>query len=125
MDFKPLPFRSALGQYQEQAEELLEAHRSGDSQAIRIIHEKHPRFLDSNIPWLPKNLPDSEIRSAAFELADAQLTIARWYDFQNWLALAEYVAAVTRDGSPVFEFESAVEAVITGDLSTLESLLAK
>src|SRR5207245_8041483 len=79
--------------------------------------------LDPKIPWLPKILPDSEIRSAAFELADAQLTIARWYDFQSWPALAEYVEAVNRDGSPVFQFESAVEAVITGAASTLQSLL--
>ena len=123
MDFEPLPFRATLEQYQQQAEALLEAHKSGDAQAIRIIHEKHPRFLDSKIPWLPKNLPDSEIRSAALEFADAQLTIARCYDFQNWPALVEYVEAVTHDGSPVFQFESAVEAVITGDLATLETLL--
>jgi hypothetical protein len=123
MDFKPLPFRSTLEQYQKQAEELLEAHKSGDSQAVRIIHEKHPRFLDAKIPWLPKNLPDSEIQSAVLDLADAQLTIARSYDFQNWPALAEFVEAVTRDGSPVFQFESAVEAVITGELATLKSLL--
>src|SRR5438132_172836 len=123
MDFKPLSFRSELEQYQKQAAELLEAHKSGDAQAIRIIHEKHPRFLDSKIPWLPKNLPDSAIRSAAFEFADAQLTIARCYDFQSWPALTEYVEAVTHDGSPVFQFESAVEAVITGDLPALESLL--
>ena len=56
MDFKPLPFNSTLEQYQKQAEVLLEAHGSGDAQAIRIIHEKHPSFLDSKIPWLPKNL---------------------------------------------------------------------
>ncbi|MBI3682861.1 MAG: ankyrin repeat domain-containing protein [Acidobacteria bacterium] len=123
MDLKPLPFRSNLEQYQRQAEDLLDAHRSGDSEAIRVIHENHPRFLDSKIPWLPKNLPDSEIQSAALSLADAQLAIARWYSFQSWPALAEYVEAVTRDGSPVFQFESAVEAVITGDLATLESLL--
>ncbi len=123
MDFKPLPFRSTLEQYQKQAEELLDAHRSGDPQAIRILHENHPRFLDSKIPWLPKNLPDAEIQSAALELADAQLAIARWYNFQGWPALAEYVDAVTRDGSPVCQFESAVEAIITGDAATLESLL--
>ncbi len=123
MDLKAIPFLSALEQYEKQAEELLEANRSGDSQAIRVIHENHPRFLDTRIPWLPKNLSDSEIRNAPFELADAQLTIARWYSFQGWPALAEYVQAVTREGSPVFQFESAVEAVITGDLATLESLL--
>jgi hypothetical protein len=123
MDLKPLPFRSTLEQYQEQAEELFEAHRSGDSQAIRVMHENHPRFLDSKITWLPKDHTDSEIRSAVLQLADAQLTIARWYDFQSWPALAEYVEVVTQDDSPVFQFESAVEAVITGDAARLESLL--
>ncbi len=123
MDLKPLPFRSTLQKYRQQAEQLLEAHRSGDSQAIRMIHENHPRFLDSKITWLPKDLSDSEIQSAALDLADAQLSIARWYSFRDWPALAEYVEAVTRDGSPVCQFESAVEAVISGDLATLESLL--
>jgi hypothetical protein len=125
MDLKPLPFRSSLDQYQRQAEELLEGHRLGDSRAIRVMHEHHPRFLDSKIPWLPKNLSDSETRSAALDLADAQLTIARCYSFQSWQALAEYVAAVTLDGSPVFQFESAVEPVITGKAAWLESLLRK
>src|SRR5436309_8494361 len=123
MDLKPLPFRSSLDQYHQPAEALLAARGSGDPQAIRVFHERHPRFLDSKIPWLPKNLPDSEIRSAALDLADAQLTVARYYDFQNWQALAEYVEAVTQDGSPVFQFESAVEAVITGDLAQLETSL--
>jgi len=125
MDLKPLPFRSTLDQYQKQAEDLLEAHRLGDSEAIQVLHNNHPRFLDSKVLWLPKNVPDSEIQSAALDLADAQLTIARWYSFQDWLALTQYVEAVTRDGSPVFQFESAVEAVITGDLSALESLLGE
>jgi len=123
VDFNPLPFRSTLDQYQKQAADLLEAHRAGDSQAIRILHENHPRFLDSKIPRLSRNLPASEIQNAALDLADAQLTLARWYSFQSWPALAEYTEAVTRDGSPVCQFESAVEAVITGDAATLESLL--
>ena len=123
MDLEPLPFLAPLEQYQKQAEELLQAHHSGDSRAIRLIHQKHPRFLDDNIPWLPKQLPDSAIQSAAFDLADAQLTIARCYDFLDWPALAEYVAAVTSEGSAVFRFESAVEAVIHGDLAALEALL--
>jgi ankyrin repeat protein len=122
MDLSRLPFRSSLDLYQKQAGELLEAHASGDPEAIRIIHRNHPRFLDPKIPWLPKDLPDSEIQSAALEPADAQLTIARWYNFQSWPALAEYAGAVTRDG-PVFEFELAVEAVIAGDLAALEALL--
>src|ERR1700677_5070922 len=105
MDLKPQPFRSSLEQYQKQAEALLEAFLSGDSHAIQVIHNNHPRFLDSKIKWLPKKLADSEIRSAALELADAQLALARWYNFRDWAALAEYADAVTRDGSAVFRFE--------------------
>src|SRR5438552_13286933 len=109
MDLKPLPFHAPLDQYQKQAQALLAAHVSGDPQAIELFHRRHPRFLDSKIPWLPKNLPDSEIQSAVLDFTDAQLVIARWYDFQSWPALAEYVEAITREGSPVFLFESAVE----------------
>jgi hypothetical protein len=123
MNITPLPFRSSLEQYQKQAEELLEAHRSGNPEAIRLIKRHHPRFLRADIPWLARDLPDSELRSATMEPADAQITIARWYDFQSWPALAEYVLAVTREGSPVCQFESALEAIITGDVATLESLL--
>src|ERR1700730_15992242 len=96
MDLTRLSFQSNLEQYRKQAEELFEGY---------------------------KNVPDAEVRSAALGLGDAQLTIARWYDFQSWQALAEYAEAVSRDGSPVCQFESAVEAVITGDVITLASLL--
>ncbi|MBI3491766.1 MAG: ankyrin repeat domain-containing protein [Acidobacteria bacterium] len=51
--------------------------------------------------------------------------MARWYDFESWPRLAEYVEDVTRDGSPVSKFESAVEAVINGDVATLGSRLGE
>ena len=47
----------------------------------------------------------------------------RGYSFLDWERLAEWVEAVARDGSAVARFESAVEAVITGDLPALERLL--
>jgi len=122
-DITPLSFRSSLEEYQKQAEELFEALRAGDPGAIQLVRHKHPRFLDASIPWLPKNLSDSEVRSVTLELADAQLAIARWYDFESWPRLAEYVKAVSQEGSPVSKFESAVEAVITGDVARLQSLL--
>src|SRR4029077_17069143 len=78
--------------------------------------------LDEKIKWRPKFIPDSEIRNAALSLDDAQLTIARYYDFADWPSLAAYVEAVSRQG-PVFEFESAVEAVVNGDLAALEDAL--
>jgi ankyrin repeat protein len=123
MDITPLPFRASLEQYEQQAKELLEAWKAGDARAIDIVRHKHPRFLDPQIPWLPLRLSDSEVRGAMIELSDAQLTIARWYDFENWARLSEYVEAVTQKGSPVSAFESGVEAVINGDIATLASLI--
>ena len=58
--------------------------------------------------WRPKFIPDSEIRDADLSIDDARLTIARHYDFLDWLSLAVYVEAISKPG-PVFEFESAVE----------------
>jgi Ankyrin repeats (3 copies) len=123
MDLKPLPFRSGLEQYQRQAEDLLEAYKGGDSEVIQCLREHLPRFLDPKIPWLPRNLSDSEIRSADLEIPDTQLTVARCYDFRDWPALVEYVEAVTQEHSAVYQFESAAEAVIHGDVGVLKSLL--
>src|SRR5438046_104877 len=123
MDITPAPFDANLEQYESQAESLLGAFRSGDAEAVKYFHERLPRFLDADIPWLPRDLSDEEIRSAALTIADARLAVARGYDFQSWETLADYVQAVTQQGSPVFRFESAVEAVIGGDVSALEALL--
>jgi len=123
MDLTPLPFDAPLQQYREQAEALHEAWDAGDEAAIQIVRHKHPRFLNPAIPWLPKKLSDAEVRTEVFDLADAELTVARAYDFENWARLAEHVAAVSHKDSAVWRFESAVEAVVHGDLATLESLL--
>jgi ankyrin repeat protein len=123
MDITPLPFRAGLEEYQKQAEALLDAWRAGDPGAVEVIRQKHPRFLDERIPWLPKRLPDAEVRSVPLDLSDTQLAIARWYDFDNWARLSEYVEAVTREGSPVSRFEAAVEAVISGDIAALAWLM--
>lgn len=117
-----LPFRTPLEDYERQARELLEGHRSGDAGAIRIIHENHPRFLDETITWRPKFMSNTDIHKAPFDLDDARLALARWYTFADWTALRVYVDAVNVDG-PVFWFESAVEAVVDGDLPALQTRL--
>lgn len=123
MEIQALPFRAGIGEYENQANDLLAAWKAGDPGAIGIFRHKHPRFLDSKIPWLPKKLSDAEVRSVELALPDARLAIARWYDFADWPRLAEHVEAVTQDGSPVSLFESAVEAVIDGDVEALAALL--
>jgi ankyrin repeat protein len=122
MDLKPVPFRSPLSAYEQQAESLLAGHRAADPAAIDLFHHRHPRFLDEKIKWRPKFIPHSEIHDAALSLDDARLTIARYYEFADWPSLTAYVEAVSQDG-PFFEFESAVEAVVDGDLAALEDAL--
>jgi ankyrin repeat protein len=122
MDLKPLPFASSLAAYEEQAATLLAAHRAADPAAIELFHRRHPRFLDDKIKWLPRTIPDSEIRDAALSLDDARLALARSYDFLDWAAVVAYVEAVSSPG-PVAAFETAVEAVVAGDLGTLQDAL--
>jgi len=118
-----LPFDASLADYQQQADALLDAWTSGDADAIQIMRHTHPRFLDAEIPWLPKRMSDAEVRSVTLDRSDAQLALARWYDFQSWPRLTNHVDAVTRAGSPVAAFEAAVEAVIDGDVGALKSML--
>ena len=124
MDLQPVPFRSPLSAYEQQAESLLAGHRAADPAAIDLFHRKHPRFLDEKIKWRPKFIPDSEIRDATLSPDDARLAIARSYDFLDWASLAAYVEAISQEG-PVLEFESAVEAVVDGDLAALEDALRR
>jgi hypothetical protein len=124
MDLQPLPFRSSQRAYEQQAESLLAAHRVADPAAIDLFHRKHPRFLDETIKWRPKFIPDSEIRDADLSLDDARLAVARFYDFLDWGALAADVDAVAHPG-PVHDFESAVEAVVDGDLAALAAALRR
>jgi len=123
MEARPLPFDAPLAAYQEQASGLLAAHAARDPRAIEILHRCHPRFLDERTPWKPKDLPEGTIADAALDLDDARLAVARGYDFADWTALAEWVAAVAR-GDEVFRFEAAVEAVVGGKLVALQRALS-
>lgn len=124
MPFSRLPFDAALGDYEAHSARLLKAHAAGKREALSIFRHNHPRFLDEKIPWLPKRRLPDDVATAALSPDDARLTLARWYCFRDWPALAEYAEAVARDES-VRRFESAVEAVINGEFARLESMLAE
>ncbi|HEY0580879.1 MAG TPA: ankyrin repeat domain-containing protein [Chloroflexota bacterium] len=119
----PLPFRSPLSAYQAQAAELLAGWNANDPDAVQAVRQHLPRLLDERIPWLPRAMPEAELRAIPLDLADAQLALARWYTFRDWPSLVEWLAAFARDDSPVLLFESAVEAVVGGESAALERLL--
>jgi len=123
MHLERLPFRSTVADYETQADGLLQAWKAGGPDAVEFFRTNHPRFRHEEIRWLAKEVPPESVRNAPFDLADAQLAIARWYDFRGWPSLAEWVEAVAEEGSAVDKFESTVEAVIHGDAAALDRLL--
>ena len=119
-----LPVDAPLTQLDAQAHQLLAGHAAGDATSIEVLRNALPRFLDPTVTWKPLGLSDDEIRAAQLTIDDTRLALARAYSFRDWEALSTYVADVSVPDSPVWKFEVAVEAVITGDAVGLQSLLA-
>lgn len=123
MPVKPLPLEADLSHLKYQAKDLLKARSEGDPQAAQRIREFHPRFKDA---------PDTVIFDAEFNLADAQLTIARERGFASWPKLKRRVEkpGSADDLSLPFQeriqdhaFRRAVDLVDVGDVEALRAQL--
>lgn len=136
-DALPLPPRPNLEHYKKRAKDLLKACHSSNPAAIR---EWAARWIDSLVrladltlsPQLPVRIDHGTDQLESFArdklsetctLAAAQFIIARAHGFESWPQLASHLAAITRSNSPVNHFELAADAIVTGDLATLEKLL--
>jgi hypothetical protein len=113
MDAKALPVRPSLEQYKKQAKDLLKACKADDPEAVQRIKTHRLRPGDVPKSGIPKKLA----------LADAQFTVAREHGFESWPKFAKTIETMARKSSPVSKFESAVDAIITGDVAALASLL--
>jgi ankyrin repeat protein len=96
MDAKPLPARPSLEQYRKQAKELVKVFRSAQSrtsldsevahsEVMQRVKKHHPRFAD---------LPEDEVASTRFALADAQFVVAREHGFESWPKFATHVGSL-------------------------------
>jgi ankyrin repeat protein len=54
---------------------------------------------------------------------DARAIIAREHDFENWDQFAAFAGAMKDARSTIAQFEAAVDAIVGGDIATLERLL--
>jgi len=108
-DLTPLSVRPSLEQYKKQSKEFVKLGKSGDAEIVQRVKKYHPR--------------PGQVLDAKFALADAQLVIAREHGFESWPKFAKHIEALTRENSPVSQFELAADAVVTGDAAALESLL--
>lgn len=109
---QPLPFDASLEQYTRQANELLETHQSGNEILFRQFQE-HLQF---------RRLSDTDASPTEINSAITRQHIARFYGFENWPTLAIYTRAVNEQRA-VWQFESAIDAIIQGDITQLGALL--
>ena len=118
VDTKELPVHPSLEQYKKQAKDLLKSAKSGHPQALhqalQRIKKDHPRS---------GKLADLDLSGTKLALADAQLVIAREHGFESWPKFATHIQGLTRESSPISRFESATDAVVTGDVAKLNQLL--
>jgi ankyrin repeat protein len=108
-----ISFDAPLAKYELKAKELFDGLKSGDSAAEWRFKWMHPSFRGKLV---------GDVRAARLELADAQAVVALEYACGTWAELGAFTQVVTQ-GGPIRRFETAVEAVVSGDLPTLENML--
>jgi ankyrin repeat protein len=88
---------------------------AGDDQTLARLLEEHDKMLRAGPPrssWLGGLTPD-------FQDGDARTIVARHHFFATWEHFAEFTAQLKDASSPVSRFERAVDAVVSGDTSSL------
>jgi ankyrin repeat protein len=112
MDAKQLPARPSLEQYRKQAKELFKARTTSEGAGrFKKFHPRLTKFTETNIA------------KAELSLSDAQWVIAREHAFESWPKFASHIQELVRANSPVSKFELAADAIVTGDMAGLKSLL--
>ena len=114
MAARELPARPSLEQYKKQAKELVKAWKAGDPAAFARIREHHPRLSTSS---------DADLQRATFTLADAQFIVAREHGFESWPKFAKHIETATEQRPSDGVWRTAEQAVVIGDVATLEALL--
>jgi hypothetical protein len=135
-DALPLPSQPSIERYKKIAKELIKACKSHEPGAIRAwaqewvgtlvelsglvttpglpVHTQ--RWIEDVAEFAQRTLLDGDKKCM---LADAQFVIARSHGFETWPKFAEHVNALASES----RFETAVDAVVSGDMGTLQRLL--
>ena len=139
-DALPLPQRPNLERYKKLAKDLVKACESDDKNAVGDWAEKwvmalakrsgiqFTRELPVTVsPWIDKvegfvrrRIAESDGRC---RLADTQFIIARSHGFDSWPKFSKHLNGLTQKNSAIARFEAAADAIIKGDLKTLQRLL--
>ena len=135
-DALPLPPRPDLEHYRKLAKDLVRACRSEDPDAVgewadrwleRLARLQPAGVRRRDGSWIRGRADQVEEfarrRLSACRLSEAEFVIARAHGFLSWPRLARHIEGLARRGSPVSRFERAADAIVAGDVATLERLL--
>lgn len=117
----------------EWLEALAHARGVADTSFVR---DSFDRAIDALAEGVRDRLGRSRAKAGGLTLADAQHLLARAHGFESWSDFAHIVEWISRgpgsvshadfqQGGDVRAFESAADAVVAGDTSTLRSLVAR
>jgi ankyrin repeat protein len=143
-DALPLPPRPNLEQYKKLAKDFQRACKSSDASAIRDwaarwaesiaglqgleITPEVRRQIDFEAERMEQRwskFKQTNEGAARCTLASAQFFVARGHGFASWPKFARHLEGLARANSPVSTFEAAVDAIVSGDLASLEKLLGE
>jgi len=141
-DALPLPPRPNVEQYRKLAKDLQDACQSAKPGAVRAWAERWATALARlfgpdltpalreriaievdrlDNAW--RTLKQSNEAAGACKLSAAQFLVARGHGFASWPKFTAHLKALGRADSPVSRFESAADAIASGDTATLAALL--
>lgn len=136
-DVLPLPPRPDLDQYKKRAKDLARAAGAGDAALLAWARDWivalgklqpegtrgfEPRERDRRTHQLAL-FARERLSRADGGLAQAQFVIARAHGFLSWRKLSEHLESLARRDSTVAAYEDAADAIVSGDLTTLQRLL--
>jgi hypothetical protein len=145
MDTLPLPPRPDLENYRKRAKSLVAVARSGDRDAIRAWANDWLTALTHALGWeitpfiqgsfdralaqltqdAIRRIDDAGRTGQSFSLADAQRLIATVHGFDSWARFSEHVRRMTAVDPEHADFEAAADAVVTGEIERLRTLLER
>ena len=96
-----------------------EAVIAGDVSTLERLLGEHAELFEKQTP--PPYVPRGP--GPSYAGGDARAIVAREHRFPSFDEFSEYTDALTQTDSAVARFESAVDAVIAGDVATLQRLL--
>jgi len=135
-DALPLAARPNLKQYKTLAKELVKASRTGDVNSVRgwvsdwiqrlTVLQGRTEPVDGIVRDIQTSrLLASDGRPAKPTLAESQLVVARLHGFESWPKFAKHITAHDDATSPESQFETAADAIVSGDAATLRMLMTK